>query len=251
MRASVLLLILGLMLPAAARADEAIAYYPTHPVTREELAGKTLRELDLMRNSIFARAGNVFRKRWLRDYFTAQPWYKPTGLDESKLSELDKANAQVIGEYAASIPREELRKRREALAAKAADLTPEDVVELQLLGRALGGGERVTVKGREVEADSSPLDNPALLEKPITTEQLADLSPRDLRILRNTIYARRGRPFKDKELREYFSRMEWYSPDPKYTEAKLTKLDRRNLKVVQSVEAELKAPEPTRFFGGA
>ena len=39
--------------------------------------GKTLRELAIMRNTIYARYGwDGFRKQWLRDYFRAQKWFK-------------------------------------------------------------------------------------------------------------------------------------------------------------------------------
>jgi hypothetical protein len=244
------LLLLLCALPALA-VEPAIPYYPDHPVTSEELKGKTLRELDLMRNTIYARAGNVFRKAWLHDYFAQQSWYKPTGLDESRLSELDKQNAVTIGNYAASIPRQELQDRLDALYQKQS-LSEEEQVERTLLARALGRRSL----GEKLETDSSPLDNPALLDRPLTTQQLKDMSARDLRLLRNMIYARRGRPFKGKDMREYFSRMEWYKPDPKYTEARLTRIDHRNIKVVQSVEQEIDAAtvetlDRRGVFGGA
>jgi len=244
MRAILLVLALALGSTSALAAEDGAPYYPDHPLTREELAGKSLRELDLMRNTIYARVGNVFRKAWLRDYFTQQPWYKPTGLDASKLSEQDKQNAATIAEYTLSIPRPELQKRLRALNAKGDKATTEDRTELSLLRRALGGEGGA--------ADSNPLDNPTLLDKPITAEMLKDMSGRDLRLLRNLIYARRGRPFKDKELREYFQRMEWYKPDPKFTEARLTRLDHRNLTVVKGVEDEVNMPfDKGQIFGAA
>src|SRR5437762_3233786 len=56
-------------------------------ITAADLEGRSLRELSLMRNTIYARAGNPFRKKWLRDYFTSQPWYHPaTRTDPSKLT---------------------------------------------------------------------------------------------------------------------------------------------------------------------
>ncbi len=116
-----------------------------------------------------------------------------------------------------------------------------------LLVRALGGEG-----GGKLEADSSPLDNPAMLDKPLTAEMLKDLSGRDLRLLRNLVFARRGRPFKDPELREHFSRMAWYQADPKYTDQRLTRLDHRNIKLIQSVEAEVNMPfEKEEIFGAA
>jgi hypothetical protein len=63
------------------------------------------------------------------------------------------------------------------------------------------------------------------------------------------VFARRGRAFKDPMLREFFQRMEWYKPDPKYTDKRLTRQDHRNLKVIQGVEAEVNPPfESGRIF---
>src|SRR4051794_17011842 len=42
------------------------------------LEKKTLRELSILRNTIYARYGwDGYRKPWLRDYFHTQPWFKP------------------------------------------------------------------------------------------------------------------------------------------------------------------------------
>ena len=54
-----------------------------------DLEGRTLRELALMRNTIYARAGHPFRKKWLHDYFSAQPWYKPLAKDTHRTLEVD------------------------------------------------------------------------------------------------------------------------------------------------------------------
>src|SRR5215470_1120836 len=60
--------------------------YYTREITDDDLIGRSLRELTLMRNTIYARAGNKFRKQWLNDYFSAQPWYHPQEpIDENKI----------------------------------------------------------------------------------------------------------------------------------------------------------------------
>jgi len=115
--------------------------------------------------------------------------------------------------------------------------TRQERIEAGLLSRALGLPEPFPPEG-----DTTPLDDPKLLEEPITVKQLADLSPRDLRILRNMVYARCGRPFRSRVLQEYFGRLEWYRPDPAYTDARLTRLDHQNIRVIQGVEAELGGP---------
>ncbi|HVR39101.1 MAG TPA: YARHG domain-containing protein, partial [Thermoanaerobaculia bacterium] len=59
----------------------------------------------------------------------------------------------------------------------------------------------------------------ALSTAPIKTAMLEGLFTEDLRRLRNEIYARRGRTFKDKELRDYFGSFDWYQPSDSFTEA--------------------------------
>lgn len=104
-------------LPVKPAPSERPLYYE-RALTPADLEGRTLRELTLMRNTIYARAGNVFRKKWLHEYFAKQPWYKPSGLDQAKLSAVDKANAEAIAKYEAALPRAELERKRKALAER-------------------------------------------------------------------------------------------------------------------------------------
>ena len=92
-----LLLLLGALLVAAPARAEVRPLYYEREITAADLAGRTLRELTLMRNTIYARAGNSFRKQWLADYFKAQPWYRPLPkMDEGKLTVLDRKNARAV-----------------------------------------------------------------------------------------------------------------------------------------------------------
>lgn len=237
MMKTILLLLLSTLMLWQGTATGARPLYYDREITRADLEGRTLRELSLLRNTIFARAGNPFRKQWLHDYFSAQPWYRPAArMDESKLSDLDRKNAAFIADYEAKLPRAELIRRREHLAAKnPAALGAEDKIELMLLARQLG-------EASEIVAASDPLTEPKLLDKLITLEQLSDYSRRDLKLLRNTIYARRGRPFKSGSLKDYFGRMAWYKADAGYTDARLNEIDRKNIKIILSLEDELGGP---------
>ena len=238
----VLLIILALVVVCGnAQTSDRPLYYERE-ITRADLAGRTLRELSLMRNTIYARAHNPFRKKWLNDYFSAQPWYRPEKrMDESKLSELDRKNAAIIVEYEVSLPRAELAEHEKALQAKKkADgkLSTEDAIELSLLNQTLGE----SVEEAENNEEATPSLDPRILNSQLTLEQLSDYSRRDLRLLRNTVYARRGRVFKSKILQDYFKRKGWYKPDPKYTDTRLTDLDNRNIKIIMSLEEELGGP---------
>lgn len=232
-----LLLPLSIAIPSAARPQGTTGrpLYYDRQITPDDLGDRTLRELTLMRNTIYARAGNPFRKKWLNDYFSAQPWYHPlSAIDQSKVTPLDRKNAEIIANYDGSISRSELLARRQQWLGHGAD-TPEGKIELRLLSMRLG-------EWSGNEDDPTPLEDPTLLDKQITVDQLSDFSRRDLRLVRNLIYARRGRPFKSTLLQTYFGTLEWYKPDPKYTDARLTPLDKRNINVVLSVEDQLGGP---------
>jgi len=235
-----------------------VPYYFDREITAEDLKPLTLRELDLVRNTIFALKGHTFRKRWLNDYFKAQPWYHPAeAKNEARPSARDQKNAAFAAKFAEGISIDALSKEVDELGRKKSR-TMEEEIEMILAARALGiPPER---KG-EPDEKLTPLDDPSELDKGvIDPSTLSDLSRRDLRILRNLIYARRGRPFKSPILREYFERMAWYHADPKYTDARLTKNDKRNVKVVQDVENEIGGPltdaemsgdDAGAFMGGA
>jgi hypothetical protein len=216
--------------------------YYSREITERDLVGRRLWELTLLRNTIYARAGNSFRKKWLADYFSAQPWYHAMAImDESKLSALDRKNAEIIAKYDASLSQNKLQfMLRDVMGSvRANGAAPEDKIELRLLSTRLG---KWVGSNDTPEEERSPLEDPAILDKQLSVEQLQDLSRRDLRLLRNTIYARHGRPFHSDLLRAYFEAAEWYKADPAYTEARLSPVDNRNIKLIRSVEDQLGGP---------
>ena len=236
------LALVALLLTAAPDAGSASAYYFERPLTAADLQGKSLRELSFMRNAIFARAGQVFRKPWVREHFAQYAWYKPTGLDPKKLTATDKANAAMIAKFEIAIPKDALEKRRVALETKLVKgpVAKEDVVEMVLLSEALGVAPPSALAATNGQ---DPLLNPGALDKLVTVAQLQELSKRNLRILRNTVFARRGRPFTTDTMRDYFSKKNWYRADERYTDKRLTKIDLANVKLIRSVEESLGGPE--------
>ncbi len=77
----------------------------------------------------------------------------------------------------------------------------------------------------------------ALAYRPLTDDDLKNKSGRELTLMRNEIYARRGRPFHDAQLAAYFKKQEWYRPDPHYSEAKLTLLEMHNALFIADYQA--------------
>ncbi|MEZ4240751.1 MAG: YARHG domain-containing protein [Myxococcota bacterium] len=230
--------------PVAAPVPAAIPLYSDTPLVRGDLEQMTLRELSLRRNTIYARAGNRFVKPWLRKYFARQPWYTPRDpVDLSVLTAVDRQNAALIGDVEANLPRRELLARKERLLAAQAEgaLRGDDAIELRLVSAALGEwlGDDSVPKARR-----NPLEDPSVLDRPLKPQQIDELSRRDLRLVRNTIFARYGRPFASPLLADYFSQKAWYHVDPAWDDARapLTDADRANIDLLTQREDALGGP---------
>jgi hypothetical protein len=249
-------------------------YYFDRKISEADLKDKTLRELSLVRNSIFARAGNEFRKQWLNDYFAQFAWYEPTGLDMSKVSKRDLENATLVAEFEVGISRKELQATEANLLnlLKQKKIAKTEWLELGLISRALGrsvpaGYHNYWQKQQGQGADAGgaglrdvgktwvdPFD-PKSFDRILKVVHLTDYSRRDLRLLRNTIYARHGRAFKSDSLRQYFARQDWYKVDKNFQDSQLTEVDQKNLKLIMSVEQSIGGPlseaDHLNWFGRA
>ena len=68
-----------------------------------DLEGKTKKELEIMRNSIFARHGYRFKRKDLLNYFSQFSWYYPSTSDmsvaSSSMSEIEIYNVNFIKEH--------------------------------------------------------------------------------------------------------------------------------------------------------
>jgi hypothetical protein len=266
--------------------------------TGELLENKSLRELSILRNTIYARYGwDGYRKQWLRDYIHAQPWFKPNPkFSYKQLSDADRKNAHFIGAREQSLTDVQLQRRRNDILARYGKIWPEkpvwrlkngktieactrpknadaeqdgayeldsfdddfpachyakqpgykpdpkfsidklstdDKIELGLLARAMG---------QFALDDESRGKSEASLDRTLKLDEVRQLSLRDLRLLRNTIYARRGRTFKSEILRDHFTGMTWYKPRPDYSDKLLSANDVRNIALIKSVENEFGGP---------
>jgi hypothetical protein len=83
----------------------------------------------------------------------------------------------------------------------------------------------------------------------IDPRELQGLFPEVARRLRNEIFARHGRRFKDPHLQSYFASQEWYHPDPKFDLRSLTPIERKNVETIQGYEAMAKRGQ-RRFTEG-
>lgn len=91
-----------LSVPQAQELDEFL-WLSHRYVSEADLAGKTAWQLDLMRNSIFARHGRLFKSSELQNYFNQQSWYQPIYMPDDFPNELispvEAKNAEFILEF--------------------------------------------------------------------------------------------------------------------------------------------------------
>ena len=75
-----------------------------------------------------------------------------------------------------------------------------------------------------------------LSSKLITAALLQGLFIEDASQMRQEIYARHGKVFKEPWLQKYFSSFDWYKPDPNFTEATLTEVEKKNIATIAAYE---------------
>jgi hypothetical protein len=75
-----------------------------------------------------------------------------------------------------------------------------------------------------------------LSSKPITRALLDGLFLEDASQMRQEIYARHGKVFKEPWLQKYFSSFDWYKADANFTEAALTDVEKKNIVTIAAYE---------------
>ncbi|HEY0765210.1 MAG TPA: YARHG domain-containing protein [Pyrinomonadaceae bacterium] len=75
-----------------------------------------------------------------------------------------------------------------------------------------------------------------LSSKPITRALLEGLFLEDASQMRQEIYARHGKVFKESWLQKYFSSFDWYKADPNFSDAALTDVEKANIATIAAYE---------------
>lgn len=76
----------------------------------------------------------------------------------------------------------------------------------------------------------------------IIKSELVNLTSWQLKVARNEIYARHGRPFVHKDLQCYFATKNWYSEDPNYNVSSISSIENNNIATIQAYEQETNSP---------
>lgn len=76
----------------------------------------------------------------------------------------------------------------------------------------------------------------------VTTTDLENLTPWELKVARNEIYARHGRPFVHQDLTCYFAQQAWYQLDQDYQKGSLSELETSNAVFILNYEKAINSP---------
>jgi hypothetical protein len=75
------------------------------------------------------------------------------------------------------------------------------------------------------------------------------LNKNELRLLRNTIYAKYGYIFNSPDLQRHFSQFSWYNGTKRNVDSELTVSDRENIRIIQNIEANYPESLDERLIG--
>lgn len=83
----------------------------------------------------------------------------------------------------------------------------------------------------------------------VNNDDLTGLTPWELKVARNEIYARYGRSFVHKDLSCYFAKQSWYSMDPDYSDDSLSEIDVKNASTILNFEKSINSPLVSKDSG--
>lgn len=78
--------------------------------------------------------------------------------------------------------------------------------------------------------------HPTTSTRRLTTEEVENLRPAELRLMRNEIYARHGYSFKLADMREHFDKLDWYMPVSSDITSQLTAIEKANAELIKRYE---------------
>ena len=247
--------------------------YQNRALTRKKLGEHTNAEWTVLASEIEAIHGKRFDDTpWLQQYFDERYWYNAAEkYDPRSLSEIERKNLQLID----TIHRQQRRvavapgdmELFENKLITEAMLRGLSLHELRLLrneiyarhGRVfktlwiqqyfsfqvwygpkddfkdedISGTDKTNIE--TIVAYENKLHN-SISTKPITSTLLTGLFVEDVRKMRDEIYARHGKVFKDPWTQKYFASFDWYKADPNYSDTSLSATEKGNLAVIAAYE---------------
>lgn len=145
------------------------------------------------------------------------------GNDNAKLAELEKKVDQQS---------QELAKQKEEDLKREIEEKDKKIKELE-------------TKEEKKVSSSKPESNyfargegeyPYTSERYLNYSDLSNMSKRELKIMRNEIFARHGYIFKTNDMINYFSQQYWYKPLYENVDGKLSKIEKENISFIKRFE---------------
>jgi hypothetical protein len=250
-----------------------LRWWQTKEMTEEKLGTHSAAEWQVLRAEVEAVRGKRFDDDpWLQNYFEERYWYKAdpaydarqlTATERKNLAAIDDAqrkqrraavspgdmehfeNRLVTEEMLKGLSLHELRLlRNEVYARRGRQFRTEWLAQYfwsQPWYEAREDNKEPALSATEqknietIVAYERKLKE-SLSTAPVTNALLEGMFLEDARKLRNEIYARHGKVFKDRWLQSYYKSFDWYRPNPKYTDAALTEVERQNAAAIAAYE---------------
>lgn len=262
-----------------------LRFYRSRLIAAKKWGEHTGAEWTVLAAEIEAIHGKRFDETpWLQAYFDERYWYKAADhYDPKQLTEIERKNLQaIIGahkkqRHVALSPGDMEFFENKALSE--AMLRGLSLHELRLLRNEVYARHGRTFKAtwlqqyfdgqpwyqfnenfKDEELSGFDKQNVELIvnyenkihrelsSKPVTRPLLEGLFLEDASQMRQEIYARHGKVFKEPYLQKYFASFDWYKPDPNFTDASLTAIEKRNIATIQAYEK--KAVSATSIIEG-
>lgn len=249
-----------------------LRYWTTKVIPEEKISTESAAEWAVLIAEFEAIHGKTFEDEWLQKYFDERYWYKRNpnysstvlssverqnlenfikSRDKDRkvavsLGDMDKfQNALLTEQILEGLNFNELRLIRNEFWARRGKkfVTPGFLQYFEWRDWYKPLKDQTKVKLNPIEEQNVKLienveakKREELSTKLLNEDELQDLFAEDLRIMRNEIYARRGKIYKTKDLNEYFSSQSWYKPDPNFSDAMFTDIEHKNLNLIKEVE---------------
>jgi len=241
-------------------------------ITDDNLREYSGAELTILAAEIEALRGKTFSEEWLQKYFDERYWYKRNpAYDPAVLTGFERKNIERL-----LAEKEKGRKTAISIGDmdnfQNVLLTEDKFTGLSILELRILREEFYARRGKKFDAPGirdyfawrdwyKPAKNQKLVKLNATEQKNVDLLAayeatlreklatelvkddtlgamfaEDLRVLRNEVYARHGRIFKDKELQKYFETQAWYKPNADFKDDQLNEIETQNLAKIREAE---------------
>ena len=248
-------------------------YWRDRPITAKKLGKHSGAEWKVLLAEVEAIHGKRFDDEpWLQQYFEERYWYFPSDkYDPKKLSANERKNLELLSgaqrkqRKVALLPGDmeffenktiseqmlqglslhELRLLRNEVYARHGRMFRAEWLQQYFFfqpwyapddnfkDEQLSGNDKTNV---ETIVRFENKIHQELSSKPVPRSLLEGLFLEDVSQMRQEIYARHGKVFKEPWLQKYLSSFDWYKADPNFTDEALTEVEKKNIATIAAYE---------------